>query len=279
MPPSFCASAITCRATVVLPLDSGPKISTTLPRGKPPIPRAASKEMEPVEMNAIGTMASLAPSRMIEPRPNCFSIWDSARSMAFDLSTFSSVRAMFSPMRHVSRKANLSSLCSPARRNALTVDCHYTCAVEANKREILEQGRGPSSPALPLLLGDPFHVVDICAGLGHDMMQVIAHADKGKALLQEFTDPRRAEEKKPQDHVVLARMIHQLLRGRAQFRRGIHEREFILFKQAHRHAKVVLAQEEDIHARHGRDLRDVFDARGGFHLQGDNAVFIELAGI
>ena len=32
-PPPRCASAIACRASVVLPLDSGPYISTTRPRG------------------------------------------------------------------------------------------------------------------------------------------------------------------------------------------------------------------------------------------------------
>src|SRR5260370_690083 len=55
MPPCFCASAITWSAIVVLPLDSGPKTSTTRPRGKPPTPRAASKEMEPVEITEMGT--------------------------------------------------------------------------------------------------------------------------------------------------------------------------------------------------------------------------------
>src|SRR5581483_9736248 len=68
---------------VVLPEDSGPKISTTLPRGKPPTPRAASNEIAPVEMTEMGTMASLDPKRMIEPLPNCFSICEKARSIAF----------------------------------------------------------------------------------------------------------------------------------------------------------------------------------------------------
>ena len=52
---------MTCRAMVVLPEDSGPKISTTRPRGKPPTPSAASNEIEPVEITEIGTMASFAP--------------------------------------------------------------------------------------------------------------------------------------------------------------------------------------------------------------------------
>ena len=35
MPPLRCASATTCMASVDLPEDSGPKISTTRPRGRP----------------------------------------------------------------------------------------------------------------------------------------------------------------------------------------------------------------------------------------------------
>ena len=82
MPPFFCASAITCSAMVVLPEDSGPKISMMRPRGNPPTPSAASSEIEPVEITATGTMASFDPSRRIEPFPNCFSIWLRARSKA-----------------------------------------------------------------------------------------------------------------------------------------------------------------------------------------------------
>src|SRR5579884_2254602 len=67
---------------VVLPLDSGPEISTTLPRGMPPTPRAASKESAPVGITSTGTRASLEPRRMMEPLPNCFSIWTRVRSMA-----------------------------------------------------------------------------------------------------------------------------------------------------------------------------------------------------
>jgi hypothetical protein len=72
MPPVFCASAMTCSAMVVLPEDSGPKISTTRPRGKAAHAERASKEIEPVEITEMGTMASFEPSRMIEPLPNCF---------------------------------------------------------------------------------------------------------------------------------------------------------------------------------------------------------------
>ncbi len=82
-PPSFCASAMMCSESVVLPEDSGPYISTTRPRGTPPIPSAMSRPGLPVLTTATsGTIASL-PSRMIEPLPNCFSIAATASSMAF----------------------------------------------------------------------------------------------------------------------------------------------------------------------------------------------------
>ena len=49
-PPSRCVLAMAVSANVVLPLDSGPKISTTRPRGKPRPPKAKSKLSAPVEM-------------------------------------------------------------------------------------------------------------------------------------------------------------------------------------------------------------------------------------
>jgi len=52
------------------------------PAGTPPTPVAASKEIDPVEMTAMGTTASLEPSRMTEPLPNCFSSAASAVSIA-----------------------------------------------------------------------------------------------------------------------------------------------------------------------------------------------------
>src|SRR5918911_1049525 len=73
-PPAFCASAMMCRARVVFPLDSGPKISTTRPLGTPPTPRARSRARAPVGIEAtLGRSSS--PMRMIEPFPNCRSIW------------------------------------------------------------------------------------------------------------------------------------------------------------------------------------------------------------
>src|SRR5438128_5823519 len=80
VPPAFCASAITCSAMVVLPDDSGPKISTTRPRGNPPTPSALSSEIEPLEITDTGRTV-FDPSRRIVPLPNCFSIWTSAWSI------------------------------------------------------------------------------------------------------------------------------------------------------------------------------------------------------
>src|SRR5437867_603390 len=70
VPPVLCAEATACSARVVLPEASGPKISMTRPRGKPPTPRAMSTASEPVEIASIFSPA-LAPSFMIEPFPNC----------------------------------------------------------------------------------------------------------------------------------------------------------------------------------------------------------------
>ena len=74
MPPLRWASATTCMARVDLPDDSGPKISTTRPRGRPPMPRARSSASAPVGMASM-SMWRFSPIRMIEPLPNCFSIW------------------------------------------------------------------------------------------------------------------------------------------------------------------------------------------------------------
>ena len=46
-PPRAWASAMTCWQTVVLPDDSGPKISVIRPRGMPPTPSARSSAIEP----------------------------------------------------------------------------------------------------------------------------------------------------------------------------------------------------------------------------------------
>src|ERR1700721_1718782 len=86
-PPFFCASAITCSVSVVLPEDSGPYISITRPRGRPPTPSAMSSPSEPVGIVAISTAFWFLPRRMIEPLPKARSICESAASRALVLST------------------------------------------------------------------------------------------------------------------------------------------------------------------------------------------------
>src|SRR5690349_11592464 len=80
-PPLRWASAMTCWHTVVLPDDSGPKISTIRPRGMPPTPSARSSAIEPVGIEST-LCRSAEPSFMIDPRPNCFSIARIAASTA-----------------------------------------------------------------------------------------------------------------------------------------------------------------------------------------------------
>ena len=85
-PPSFCASAIACSATVVLPDDSGPYTSTILPLGNPPIPSAISRLKAPVGIQSTETVAT-SPSFITEPFPKFFSICAIAISKAFFLSS------------------------------------------------------------------------------------------------------------------------------------------------------------------------------------------------
>src|SRR5688572_5617674 len=90
-PPVFCALATTWRHSVVLPLDSGPKISVTRPRGIPPTPMAASRLMAPVGIASTRTRAESAPIFMIDPLPQLFSICAMARFSAFFRSSCTAV--------------------------------------------------------------------------------------------------------------------------------------------------------------------------------------------
>ena len=55
--------------------------------------------IEPVEMTSTGATALFWPSRMIEPLPNCFSIWPTATSSAFNRSCRSSIAMCEGPFR------------------------------------------------------------------------------------------------------------------------------------------------------------------------------------
>ena len=77
---------MTERVNVVLPDDSGPKISTIRPIGKPPIPSATSKPSDPVEIDSTSNVL-VSPNFIIEPLPNCFSICPNAAASAFCFSS------------------------------------------------------------------------------------------------------------------------------------------------------------------------------------------------
>src|SRR5256886_3826305 len=88
-PPCRCECATTCSASVVLPLDSGPKISVTRPRGIPPMPIAASRLIAPVGIASPRTWGESAPIRMMAPLPHVFSICVIARLRALRRSSVS----------------------------------------------------------------------------------------------------------------------------------------------------------------------------------------------
>src|SRR5213080_5207785 len=88
-PPCRWALATTCSASVVLPLDSGPKISVTRPRGIPPMPIAASRLIAPVGIASTRTRGASAPIRMMAPLPHVFSICVIAKLSALRRSSVS----------------------------------------------------------------------------------------------------------------------------------------------------------------------------------------------
>ena len=77
MPPNFCTSLMTCWARVVLPEASGPKISITRPRGTPLMPRAMSKDRQPVGTASTSAL-TVSPNFMMAPSPNLVLICSTA---------------------------------------------------------------------------------------------------------------------------------------------------------------------------------------------------------
>src|SRR3989344_8307215 len=67
-PPLAWARAMVERARVVLPEDSGPNISTILPLGNPPTPKAMSNDKEPVDIASTFTLRA-SPNFMIASSP------------------------------------------------------------------------------------------------------------------------------------------------------------------------------------------------------------------
>jgi hypothetical protein len=107
----------------------------------------------------------------------------------------------------------------------------------------LKQRRRSSLPAFAFGLCDAFQIVHVSAGLGQDMMQIVADADEGESLFQEFPDPGGAEQKESQDEFVFTGAVDQFLRGCGEFGRSVHVRKLVFFEQPHRHAQIVLAEE------------------------------------
>src|ERR1700722_2837801 len=64
------------------------------PRGSPPMPSAMSRARAPVGIDSI-LKFMFSPMRMIEPLPNCFSIWLSAASRAFERSSVAIAVSLF----------------------------------------------------------------------------------------------------------------------------------------------------------------------------------------
>src|SRR5215813_8086610 len=144
---------------------------------------------------------------------------------------------------------------------------------------LLEKGGRAASPGLGFFLGDFLQVGHVRTGLREHVMQIVADADESETLVQEFADSRGAKEEQTENYVVLARVFDQALGGGVQFGRSVHVREFVFFIEAHGHAEIVLAEEENVDARDRGDFRDVLDAVGGFDLQGDDAVVVPIAGV
>ena len=88
MPPMAWASARICRASVVLPLDSGPYTSMMRPRGTPPMPSAASSGSAPVGITPMLSSLPSSPSFMMDPCPNFDSIWSVVSLSIFAFSSF-----------------------------------------------------------------------------------------------------------------------------------------------------------------------------------------------
>src|ERR1700674_1323649 len=143
----------------------------------------------------------------------------------------------------------------------------------------LEQRRWSPLPAFAFLFRNVFDVVDVGAGLGEDVLQVVADADEGETLFEKLAYARCPKQEDAENGVVLASVLDQLLRGRSEFGRGVHVRELVLVVEAHRHAKVVLSEEKDVNAGDGGDLSNVFDAGSGLDLQRDDAFVVPVAGV
>jgi hypothetical protein len=58
----------------------------------------------------------------------------------------------------------------------------------------LEQRGRAALPGRAFFFANVLHVGDVGSGLGQDVVQVVADADQGESLVQEFADTRGAEQ-------------------------------------------------------------------------------------
>ncbi len=87
MPPAFWASAMACRASVVLPDDFRPvDLDHAAARQAADAKRDIERQASRSETVSTSIPVLLVPSRMIEPLPKARSICESAASSALDLS-------------------------------------------------------------------------------------------------------------------------------------------------------------------------------------------------
>jgi len=70
---------------------------------------------------------------------------------------------------------------------------HRFAVVAVDSLALEERGWAPL-PGLAFFYGCLFHVVHVGAGLGQDVVQIVADADEGESLFEEFADARGAEE-------------------------------------------------------------------------------------
>src|SRR5580693_1048828 len=110
-------------------------------------------------------------------------------------------------------------------------------------------------------------------------MQIVSNTDEGEPLFKKLRDTRGAEQEQAEDHAVLGGRFDEGLSRGAEFRRGVHVGKLVLLVKPHRHAQVVLPEEENIDARYGGDFNDILDARGSLDLQRHDDVLVGLADV